>query len=181
MLHPLERGNAGSEGEHVGSSGKRLRGITCSEGRSLAWMCSRVEEVVAEVGRRRRTQRSACRSFHPKEAASGDGGLASHGGRARKRHVTAASERAARAGSWRKTSRDRTDPVTIRARARVSPADERHFGSRRLFYRHGEVGKTVSAASGNAICVQARRRRMGRRQRCQRYGLTEMRRRNTLA
>lgn len=158
MLHPLVRGNAGSKGEHVGSFWRKPRWIACSEGRSLVWMCSCVVEVVAEVGRRRRTQRSACRCFHPKEAAGGDGGLASHGRRARKRHVTAASERAARAGLWRKTSRDRTHSVTIRARARVSPSDERHFGSRRLSHRHGEVGKAVSAASGNVI---ARKRRGG--------------------
>lgn len=76
-------------------------------GRSLDVLARR--SVVAEVGRRRLTQRSAGRSFHPRGGTRGDGGLARPRMLARKRYAAAAREGAPRAGLLWKTSRDHTE------------------------------------------------------------------------
>jgi len=72
------------------------------EDRSLVGMCSRVGNVVAEVGRRYLTQRSGGRLLQQKEVANGDGGLARHRMRVRKHHAAMASEGMPSAGSMRK-------------------------------------------------------------------------------
>jgi len=146
--------------------------FTAGENRTLEGCARASLSYVAEVARRRRTQRSVRFPLHPIWKSYGDGSL----GRSQQAGVTSAARRLrskGRRGSDRSgnPSRDRySRPISTRAGARVSPWRWKapRIKAADLIFTEGFA--VWSRRPQGTPLAKARRGELGKRQGCQRHG-----------